>query len=229
MSGMAYVYDGMSLRNGRGVNMDSLLLKSRSIQGTELCLAAVCDGVGSLADGAYAASSAVRMLSNWFENLEDTARLGLRLRDYVLSVNLAIVTKARNKQMETACTLSCLLLWDGQYCIVHVGDSRIYIWEGGVLRQLTHDQVREGRLTSAVGHRTNTDIFYTEGTCGAGQRFLLCSDGLYKRMDPALLSAAMQRLSRRNLQKTLRQLTDYVIDQGEQDNVSVALLMNDER
>ena len=48
-------------------------------------------------------------------------------------------------------------------------------------------------------------------------------------MNPALLSAAMQRLSRRNLQKILRQLTDYVIDQGEQDNVSVALLMNAER
>lgn len=226
---MAFFYDGISLQNRRSVNMDSLLLKSRSIQGTELCLAAVCDGVGSLADGAFAASSAVRMLSNWFENLEDTARLGLRLRDYVSSVNLAIATKARNKQMETACTLSCLLLWNGQYCVVHVGDSRIYLWEGGALRQLTRDQVREGRLTSALGHRTDTDIFYTEGACGEEQRFLLCSDGLYKRMDPALLSAAMQRLSRRNLQKILRQLTDYVIDQGEQDNVSVALLMNDER
>ncbi len=209
--------------------MDSLLLKSRSIQGTELCLAAVCDGVGSLADGAFAASSTVRMLSNWFENLEDTARLGLRLRDYVSSVNLAIATKARNKQLETACTLSCLLLWDGQYRVVHVGDSRIYLWEGGAIRQLTRDQVREGRLTSTLGHRMDTDIFYAEGAYGEEQRFLLCSDGLYKRIDPALLSAAMQRLSRRNLQKTLRQLTDYVIGQGEQDNVSVAFLMNDER
>ena len=229
MSGMAYIYDGISLQNGRNVNMDSLLLKCRRVRDTELCMATVCDGVGSLADGAFAASSAARMLSNWFENLEDTDRLGLRLRDYVSSVNLAIATKARSKQMETACTLSCLLLWDGQYCVVHVGDSRIYLWQDGALRQLTRDQVREGRLTSVVGHRTNTDIFYTEGVREDGQRFLLCSDGLYKRMDSALLAAAMQRLSRRNLQKTLRQLTDYVIDQGEQDNVSVALLMNDER
>lgn len=224
-----YYYDGISLRNGRTTNMDSLLLKSRKVQGTELCLAAVCDGVGSLVDGAYAASSAVRMLSNWFENLEDTTRLGLRLRDYVFSVNLAITTKARIRQMETACTLSCLLLWNGQYCIVHVGDSRIYLWEGGVLRQLTHDQVREGRLTSAVGHRTNTDIFYSEGAWGKDQRFLLCTDGLYKRMNPTFLAGAIQKSSRRNLHKTLQQLTDYVIAQGEQDNISVALLMNGER
>lgn len=225
----SYHYDGISLQNGRATNMDSLLLRSRNVQDTELCLAAVCDGVGSLADGAYAASSAVRMLSNWFENLEDTARLGLRLRDYVCSVNLAIATKAKSREMKTACTLSCLLLWGGQYCIVHVGDSRIYAWEDGGLRQLTKDHVREGRLTAAVGYRMDTDIFYTEGACGAGWRFLLCSDGLYKRMDPALLSAAMQKSSRRNLQKTIRQLTDYVIGQGEQDNISAALLINDER
>lgn len=226
---MAFHYDGASLRNRRCVNMDSLLLKTRTVQGTKLYLAAVCDGVGSLADGGFAASSAVRMLCNWFENLEDTACLGLRLRDYIFSVNLAITTKARSRQLRTASTLSCLLLWDGQYCIVHVGDSRVYTWEGGALRQLTRDQVRGGKLTAAVGHRDVTDVFYTEGRYAPGQRFLLCSDGLYKRMDPALLAGALQKLSRRNLQKTIRQLTDYVIDQGEQDNVSVALLINDER
>lgn len=57
---MACVYDGISLTNGRAVNMDSLLLKSRTVAGTEVCLAAVCDGVGSLADGALSAQWASR-------------------------------------------------------------------------------------------------------------------------------------------------------------------------
>lgn len=226
MSSDYYYYDGISLRNGRATNMDSLLLKSRKIQGAELCLAAVCDGVGSLADGAYAASSAVQMLRNWFENLEDTANLGLRLRDYVFSINLAIVTKARSRQIKTACTLSCLLLWSGQYAVVHLGDSRIYTWMGDRLLQLTEDQVRAGRLTAALGHRIDTEVFYTEGLCGAGQSFLICSDGLYKQMDPGILSAAMQKSSRRNLHRTIRNLAEYVIGRGERDNVSVALLIN---
>lgn len=80
---MACVYDGISLTNGRAVNMDSLLLKSRTVAGTEVCLAAVCDGVGSLADGALSAQWAVQMLYNWLENLEDAEELGARLRDYV--------------------------------------------------------------------------------------------------------------------------------------------------
>ena len=226
---MACVYDGISLTNGRAVNMDSLLLKSRTVAGTEVCLAAVCDGGGSLADGALAAQWAVQMLYNWLENLEDAEELGARLRDYVQTMNLAIRTKAQKQQAETACTLSCLLLWRQWYCLAHVGDSRIYLWEQGALRQLTQDQARRGRLTQAMGHREHVTVFFQQGEQRGEQRFLLCSDGLYKRMEPETLGACMARLNRRSLQKALRQLTEHVISQGERDNISAALLIKDER
>ena len=226
---MACVYDGISLTNGRAVNMDSLLLKSRMVAGTEVCLAAVCDGVGSLADGALSAQWAVQMLYNWLENLEDAEELGARLRDYVQTMNLAIRTKAQKQQVETACTLSCLLLWRQWYCLAHVGDSRIYLWEQGALRQLTQDQARRGRLTQAMGHREHVTVFFQQGEQRGEQRFLLCSDGLYKRMEPETLGACMARLNRRSLQKALRQLTEHVISQGERDNISAALLIKDER
>lgn len=226
---MACVYDGISLTNGRAVNMDSLLLKSRTVAGTEVCLAAVCDGVGSLADGALSAQWAVQMLYNWLENLEDAEELGARLRDYVQTMNLAIRTKAQKQQAETACTLSCLLLWRQWYCLAHVGDSRIYLWEQGALRQLTQDQARRGRLTQAMGHREHVTVFFQQGEQRGEQRFLLCSDGLYKRMEPETLGACMARLNRRSLQKTLRQLTEHVISRGERDNISAALLIKDER
>lgn len=226
---MACVYDGISLTNGRAVNMDSLLLKSRTVAGTEVCLAAVCDGVGSLADGALSAQWAVQMLYNWLENLEDAEELGARLRDYVQTMNLAIRTKAPQQQVETACTLSCLLLWRQWYCLAHVGDSRIYLWEQGALRQLTQDQARRGRLTQAMGHREHVTVFFQQGEQRGEQRFLLCSDGLYKRMEPEILGACMARLNRRSLQKALRQLTEHVISQGERDNISAALLIKDER
>lgn len=226
---MSWSYDGMSIRNKRERNMDSLLLKSRLVQGKELCAAAVCDGVGGLADGAYAASSTVQMLSNWFENLENTDCLGPRLREYIESVNFAVMTQARVKQLQTACTLSCLLLWDGQYAVAHVGDSRIYTVEENALRLLTRDQVQEGRLTASVGRRELTDLFYAEGRYAPGQRFLLCSDGLYKRMDMDLLAKSLREMNRRSLPKTLRQLTEYVVERGERDNISAALLIDSER
>lgn len=226
---MACVYDGVSLTNGRAVNMDSLLLKSRAVAGTEVCLAAVCDGVGSLADGALSAQWAAQMLRNWLENLEDVESLGARLRDYVQTMNLAICTKARKQQVETACTLSCLLLWQQWYALAHVGDSRVYLWEHGQLRQLTQDQARQGRLTQAMGHRETVEVFFRQGEQRGEQRFLLCSDGLYKRMEPEVLAAGLERLNRRSLQKTLGQLTEHVISRGERDNISAALLIKDER
>ena len=189
----------------------------------------MCDGVGSLADGALSAQWAVQMLYNWLENLEDAEELGARLRDYVQTMNLAIRTKAQKQQVETACTLSCLLLWRQWYCLAHVGDSRIYLWEQGALRQLTQDQARRGRLTQAMGHREHVTVFFQQGEQRGEQRFLLCSDGLYKRMEPETLGACMARLNRRSLQKALRQLTEHVISQGERDNISAALLIKDER
>lgn len=226
---MRYIYDGISLTNGRAVNMDSLLLKSRTVAETEIYLAAVCDGVGSLTDGAMSAQWAVQMLCNWLENLEDVSELGERLRDYVQTMNLAIRTKAQKQQVETACTLSCLLLWRQWYCLAHVGDSRIYLWDRVGVQQLTRDQARQGRLTQAMGHREVVSVFFQQGELRGEQRFLLCSDGLYKRMEPEVLAAALSRANRRNLQKILRQLTEYVIGQGERDNISAALLIRDER
>ena len=44
-----------------------------------------------------------------------------------------------------------------------------------------------------------------------------------------MLAKAMERLTRRNLGKTLRSLTEYVIERGEADNISAAIVMNEER
>lgn len=224
--GPVYFNEGISIQNRRAVNMDSLLLKKRIVQGTRLYLAVICDGVGSLEDGAYAAASTVRMLDNWFENLEETDQLGPRLRDYASNINLAVLTAAQKRQMKTACTLSCILLNDNQYHVIHVGDSRVYLYEHKKLRQLTPDQVREGRIYSAVGHKKEMETFYMEGTCHEEQKFLICSDGLYKRMQPEHLIEAMQKVTRWNMKKILNQLVEYVIDQGEQDNISAALLIS---
>lgn len=223
---MNWLYDGVSLQNGRSSNMDSLFLAGRVLKKTEVCIAMVCDGVGSLSDGAFAASSASTMLRYWFENLETHPGLGPRLRDYILTVNQAIFTKAQMRRLQTAATLSCLLLWGEQYCIVHAGDSRVYSWLDSTLQQMTIDHVADGRLTSSIGYRRETELFYREGICAPGQKFLLCSDGLYKKMDAPLLEKIMAGLTEKNLENAIQQLSNYVVEKGERDNISVALLVN---
>lgn len=203
--------------------MDSLLLKERRIQGTAVCIAVVCDGVGSLTNGAFASSAAVQMLSEWFSSLNGLQRLGLQMRDCVLKINRHIVQEAREWQLHTGTTLSTLLLADKRYYIVHTGDSRIYLSQNGFLKQLTEDQSSGGRLTACLGHGEKAELYYNEGGYQDGC-FLLCSDGLYKRMDLAFLQAELEKINSKNMRTSIEKLIRFVTSRGESDNISLAIV-----
>lgn len=219
-----YACYGLSLQNQRTVNMDSLLIKQRKICGQQVCLAVVCDGVGSMADGAVAASDAVHCLSTWMDQLTALTRVGLALRDVVQQTNESIVQKARIQGLKTASTLSALLLVEGRYYIVHLGDSRIYSYAAGAMTQLTYDQVQDGKLTSCIGWMLRPEIYYNEGIC-TGNGFLLCSDGLIKRTDPAQLQMELTQVKKKTLKKTAERMAQYAVQCGEMDNISLVLIL----
>lgn len=98
-----------------------------------------------------------------------------------------------------ATTASALLLADDGACVAHVGDSRVYVLREGALRQITDDhswveeQVRAGTLTASAARQhpwrnvvtralsggEDPDVDVTEVAPMAGDRYLLCSDGLF--------------------------------------------------
>ena len=221
---MKYLFNGVSLQNGRQTNMDSLLLKRGLIDGTNALLAVVCDGVGSLSDGEFASGTAVRKLSEWFDRISSTEQVGLRMRDTILEINSHVISEARQQKMETASTLSALLLIERDYYIAHIGDSRIYCYEDGALAVLTNDDVSDaGKLTAYIGRIDNIFLQYSEGSA-AGKTFLICSDGLYKRMDVDFLAEKLRAWSKKPLKVPIETLPQYVIGRGEQDNISLALV-----
>jgi serine/threonine protein phosphatase PrpC len=97
-----------------------------------------------------------------------------------------------------ATTASAVLAGAHSACIAHVGDSRVYALLDGTLRQITDDhswveeQVRAGTMTSAAARQhpwrnvvtralsggSDPEIDTVELTPRAGERLLLCSDGL---------------------------------------------------
>ena len=204
--------------------MDSLLLKNGLINKENAILAVVCDGVGSLADGYFASGTAVRMLSDWFTGVSVTEQIGLRMRDAVLVINSYIVSEAKQSKKETASTLSALLLNGNNYYIVHIGDSRIYSCEDGVLTILTSDDVSEtGKLTACIGRSNEIFLQYYEGSA-VNKNFLVCSDGLYKRMDVDFLTAKLKSWSKKSFNEPIETLPQFVIEHGEQDNISLAIV-----
>lgn len=179
---------------------------------------AVADGMGGHSGGKVASALACRLLQTYYDRpLAENAHVSIKglcrhLAETVLRIDRQVRRRAQSNEALThmGTTLSCLLLADGYSIIAHVGDSRIYRWRRGYFSRLTtdhtfvQDMIFEGEvapgnarlhplrhlLTNAVGtgeplchveHRT--DRIHT------GDRFLLCTDGLYNVLSTDRLAA----------------------------------------
>jgi serine/threonine protein phosphatase PrpC len=98
-----------------------------------------------------------------------------------------------------ATTASAVLMGKESASVGHVGDSRVYVLRQGTLAQITHDhswveeQVRAGTLTPSAARQhpwrnvvtralsggEDPEVDVTEVTPEVGERYLLCSDGLF--------------------------------------------------
>ncbi len=108
-------------------------------------------------------------------------------------------------------TLSALLVGGAQAVIGQVGDSRVYRLRDGRALQLTEDhtlamhklklglvtpeeaRTMKGRntITRAVGHRDYVEVDTGHVDLRAGDRFLLCSDGLHGYLRPGEVEALL--------------------------------------
>ncbi|MBW7860420.1 MAG: serine/threonine-protein phosphatase [Rhodocyclaceae bacterium] len=125
---------------------------------------------------------------------------------------------------------------------VHVGDSRLYRWRGGDLKQLTADhtvvqeQVDEGLMSPGSARHAPMRSMLTRGlgvmdivepeigvhAVKTGDVFLLCSDGLTDMLDDEEICA---RLSSGDAVEVIAErLIDAANDQGGRDNVSVVIV-----
>ena len=108
------------------------------------------------------------------------------------------------------------LVDDGRLAVINIGDSRLYVLHEGELRQVTSDHnlvaelVAEGRLskeeaefhprrnviTRAIGvdPEVPVDLFLLDAR--PGDRFLLCSDGLFRELSDDQIAALLRRLGR---------------------------------
>jgi len=169
--------------------------------------------MGGHSGGRIASGLACRSLQAYFDGpLPEKGALTARtlcchLTETVFAIDRIVRRRAATKETwaHMGTTLSCLLLFDGHSIVAHVGDSRIYRWRRGHMSCLTTDHtfvqemIFEGELdpakalthplrhllTNAVG--TQEPLAYLDSRIDrlqAGDRFLLCTDGLYNALTP---------------------------------------------
>jgi protein phosphatase len=145
-----------------------------------------------------------------------------------------------------ATTASSILTGEGIACVAHVGDSRVYVLREDTLLQLTNDhswveeQVRAGTMTASAARQhpwrnvvtralaggDDPEVDVTELRPSAGERFLLCSDGLYGVVSNDTIA---RLLGQRNiaLQDICEQLIAAANEAGGPDNITALILQVD--
>lgn len=126
--------------------------------------------------------------------------------------------------------------------IAHVGDSRVYLWRQGTLKQLTRDhsliqeQVGAGFLSKTEARQSHNRNLITRALgleetvepeldvvdVEAGDLFLLCSDGLNTMVSDGEIGEILSALAD-NPALAARALVAVANDYGGHDNVTVAL------
>ncbi|HEY0634115.1 MAG TPA: protein phosphatase 2C domain-containing protein, partial [Gammaproteobacteria bacterium] len=175
-------------------------------------LAVLADGVGGRNAGEVASRMAVTTLLEQLSQLhgeEAAAECALQLRHTIEQANRRIHESAQYTPfLGMSTTLAALWLCGHRVLLAHVGDSRIYRLRDGTLRQLTvdHSLVQEmidsGALSSTEAQHSShrhlitralglsqqvaADVVVLE--VRAGDRFLLCSDGLSDMLDTATMT-----------------------------------------
>jgi protein phosphatase len=192
-------------------------------------LIAVADGVGGGPGGEIASAAAVDELAARFFNAAPSRSLEERLADGIRDANTAVLRAAdASHTPDAASTLVAAAIRGGRAVIANLGDSRAYLVRGGVTRQLTddHSGAIDHGITRFVGDARGVqpDIFVEELV--AGDRLLLCSDGLTRHVDVGEIG---QRAAVADTDRVVDDLIALANARGGEDNVTVVLYAAESR
>ncbi len=205
-------------------------------------LLAIADGMGGAAAGEVASSEAISTIVALDDDVPGS--------DILTSLGTA-VQRANDQlrsmveedpQLEGMGTTLTALLWTGQRLgLVHVGDSRAYLLRDGVLTQITQDHtwvqrlVDEGRITEeeatthpqrsllmrALGSGDHVEPDLSIREVRAGDRYLICSDGLSGVVSHQTLEDTLA--SYQGPQETVQNLIELALRGGGPDNITVII------
>ena len=158
---------------------------------------------------------------------------------------LALAMENDEKLRGMATTAAVVLVGKEKPIVAHVGDSRVYLWRAGELTQITDDhswvneQVRAGVLsevdarhhpwrhvvTRALSGGDDPGVDIQEIEVKAGDRILLCSDGLSGVVPQEKVAVIIGQGA--SPDETCRNLVEAANQAGGPDNITVAMLQID--
>ena len=169
--------------------------------------------------------------------VEGTSPVEETLRTLVVEANRLVHRKRQETGSNRGTTITALLIVGSKAAVANVGDSRTYLLRNGQLRQLTQDhslvfslfksgQITEDEIYShpqkneiyrSLGEREDVKIDTQTLDIGAGDRLLLCSDGLWEMVRNDQIAAILG--SAATPQAACDRLVATAFDNGGEDNI----------
>ena len=204
----------------------------------------VADGMGGHLAGEVASKMAVDIISEQYYHHNGKHSPEKALAQAFVSANKQIFTLAstseQHRGMGTTCTAIAVV--GSAIYFAHAGDSRAYLFKNNSIQRITQDHtyvqelVNSGSITAAeadvhpdrnilvnaMGTKPELRVDAGRHTTGfaAGDRLMLCSDGLYDYLDDKEIGVVLKSPS-------LSEAADYFIAEakrrGGTDNITVVL------
>lgn len=234
------------LGNYRENNEDSIDVK----QFPDLVVGVVADGMGGQAAGEIASKKAIDIIprelkKNLSANLNGEGVKVVTRRAIVQANEEIMAMGALDKDMKNMGTTVVMAIWrkGPELFVAGVGDSRCYLIRDGAISQLTIDHslaqaLVEAKTISAAEakeHRFKNVLWKYLGskevgegpevaviTIKAGDRFLLCTDGLSGVVTDEQLLEYVKKQT--DMQQCAEGLGQLALDQGSRDNVSCVVI-----
>lgn len=206
-------------------------------------LVIVADGMGGASAGEVASEMAVRSIPDLYYNSAKAPALAIKEALEIASSEIHRAAQADPELhgMGTTCVAVAILV--PQVFVAYVGDSRLYLLREGGFYQITedhtivNDMVRKGILTReqariheernvlslSLGGRPEIQASFLEEpmTLRAGDRLLLCSDGLHDLITDLELQSI---IAASPAHEAVQSLINAANREGGHDNITAALI-----
>ncbi len=219
-------------------------------------LCVVADGMGGHQAGEVAARIAVdtvvrflasdtTAVADWPFGYDPSLSFsGNRVRTaiHLAHVQVLQAAVASNRYSGMGTTIVAAFVDGNRLCVGHVGDSRLYLFAGDHVRQLTHDDSwmasmlaedpaadlaalechpMRNALTNVVGASRHTDVHVAEEVLRGGELLLLSTDGVHGELDDERIEQLM--LDSGDLKETAARLVAAALARGSRDNCTAVV------
>jgi len=208
------------------------------LQDRQRYLLALADGMGGHNSGEVASQDTLANLHYYFYDLPQGLSVGdfnEAIFEWLDSINNIIDSKGHSepRYFNMGTTLVALACFNSEFYWMNCGDSRVYHYRDGLLRQLSTDHSlnnlmgqseHSNIITNCIGGGCKTsyiDMVTCTADVHSGDMFMLCSDGLTDMVTDEEIQQLLVGGA------DAQQLCDAALKAGGHDNISICLITVD--